>query len=325
LILITDPSDHSYDPIANIVRGVVSDSSDSGVKVAAIHTLGFAAFYGGANSLGLEEVMSFCLEIVESDGTSVDAEDDAEVVTAALEEWGFLASQLEDMEDESEEVMEPLVDQLDSSHASVQVAAGENIALLYEKSFTELEEDEDPSSVFSDSDDELNGPEIPKMVRRYTVYGREHQLKEKLESICNVSTKSLSKKDRKSLHTNFADILSSIEHPTRGPRYSNAIDSESHKAYGSQMTVGIGGKNVLRIKTWEQLHRLKALRRVLQSGFLVHYSDNPVVFETLPLMIHSLGDGQSSGSSSGNRSKGGKKSRNVSGRMDFENGGETLD
>jgi len=283
LLLITVPSDTVYDSISGPIKLVITDSPYEAAKTAAIHALGVATFYGGASLDETQNVMTYLLDIVESDGQSIDAGDDPVAVTAALEEWGFLATQLEDMEDTSEDPMEAFVDQLDSSDVGVQVASGENIALLYEKSFTELEDDEEPNEADVDGDEE--DPSAATMVKRYTVYRRQDQLVHKLEELASASSKRMSKKDRKSLHTNFADIINSVEHPSRGPRYSNALNEETGRAYGSRMTVGVGGKSQLKIRTWEQMHRLKALRRILQGGFLVHYADNEVVFDTLPIML----------------------------------------
>jgi hypothetical protein len=39
------------------------------------------------------------------------------------------------------------------------------------------------------------------------------------------------------------------------------------------------------IDRWWKLMRLKALRRILQGGFLVHYRDNEVIFDTLPVAV----------------------------------------
>ncbi|GAM82662.1 hypothetical protein ANO11243_006440 [Dothideomycetidae sp. 11243] len=269
LMLITSPSDAYYDALAPTIKSIVTDCQSPEVKVAAIHTLAVAAFYGGASEEGVEETMALYLEIIESDGVSVAAEDNSEVVTASLEAWGFLATQLEDMEAESEEAMEGLVDQLDSTHINVQIAAGENIALLYEKSCTELEEDEDPQEVEIDVDPETYTANGPKMIRRYTVYGREHQLLQKLSELANISSKRLSKRDRRSMHSTFPDIAKTVEHPSHGTKI---------------LRVGVGG-NVMHIKTWEQLLRFKALKRVLQSGFVIHYTENEAVFETIPLIL----------------------------------------
>lgn len=283
LLLVTVPSDTIYDSIVGPIKLIITDSQYESAKTAAIHTLGVAVFYGGASLEETQDIMTFLLDIVESDGQSIEAADDAQAVTAALEEWGFLATQLEDMEDTSEEPMEAFIEQLDSSDVGVQIATGENIALLYEKSYTELEDDEEPDE--ADVDGEEDDPSAITMVKRYTVYRRQDQLIHKLEDLASASSKRMSKKDRKSLHTNFADIANSVEHPSRGPRYSNALNEETGRAYGSRMTVGVGSKNQLKIRTWEQMHRLKALRRILQGGFLVHYADNEVIFDTLPIML----------------------------------------
>ncbi|KAG9988141.1 IFRD-domain-containing protein, partial [Aureobasidium melanogenum] len=144
LLIITEPSDSIYDAVIRPLKGIISSSESSSVMVAAIHTLGIATFYGGVGLDETQEIMDFYLEIIESDGHSVEAGDDGNVVAAALQEWGFLATQFEGMEDTSEEPMEAFVEQLESSDASVVIAAGENIALLFEKSWSELEEDEEP-------------------------------------------------------------------------------------------------------------------------------------------------------------------------------------
>ncbi|KAI9699748.1 MAG: hypothetical protein M1836_002783 [Candelina mexicana] len=283
LTIVTDPSDTIYDALLPPLKRTISDSESLPTKTAAIHALGTTAFFGGASMDETQDIMDLFLDIISSDGHSVGAGDNASVVTAALEEWGFLATQLEDVEDASEDVVEAFVEQLDSSEPSVQIAAGENIALMYEKSYTELEEDEEFSSPNEDSDPEDDAlPDGPKMVKRYTPYRREDQLKRNLSSLANLSTRRLSKKDKKSLHTNFADILNSVENPTRGPRYQNAVNQETGKRYGSRMTVRIHRTGVMRIDRWWKLHRLKALRRVLQGGFVGHYEKNEVVFECLP-------------------------------------------
>ena len=230
--------------------------------------------------------MSYLLEIISSDGNYINAPDEASPVTTALEEWGFLATLIEDVSDITEEAMEAFIEQLDSSDLSVQIAAGENIALLYEKSYTPPEDNE----TLSDSDEDLgldpdDAPGGPKLVKRYDAYRRTDQLIDKLSALAKLSTRSVSKKDRKSIHTNFADILNSVEHPTNGPRYQTAINPGTGRKYGSRMAVRIHQDGVMRIDKWWKLMRLKGLRRVLQGGFVVHYEKNGVVFESLPIVM----------------------------------------
>ncbi len=284
MTLITIPSETIYDNVSQPLKRTISDSGSIATKAAAIHTLGTCTIYGGASDDEILENMTYFLEIVSSDGNFVDAGDERDVVTAALEEWGFLATYIDDLEDESMEAMEAFVEQLDSSDPTVQVAAGENIALAYEKSYTPQEDDEevsDDGEAMSDpEDDSVAG--AAKFVKRYTPYRRTDQLVHTLASLASLSTRRLSKKDRKSLHSNFADILNSVENPTRGPRYQNAVSHETGKRYGSRMVVRIHQNGVMRIDKWWKLHRLKALRRVLQGGFIGHYEKNEVVFESLP-------------------------------------------
>jgi len=284
MTLITIPSETIYDNVSQPLKRTISDSGSIATKAAAIHTLGTCTIYGGASDDEILENMTYFLEIVSSDGNFVDAGDERDVVTAALEEWGFLATYIDDLEDESMEAMEAFVEQLDSSDPTVQVAAGENIALAYEKSYTPQEDDEevsDDGEAMSDpKDDSVAG--AAKFVKRYTPYRRTDQLVHTLASLASLSTRRLSKKDRKSLHSNFADILNSVENPTRGPRYQNAVSHETGKRYGSRMVVRIHQNGVMRIDKWWKLHRLKALRRVLQGGFIGHYEKNEVVFESLP-------------------------------------------
>ncbi len=284
MTLITMPSEAIYDSVALPLKRTISDSASVATKNAAIHTLGTCNIYGGASDDEILENMTYFLEIVSSDGNYVDAADEGDVVTAALEEWGYLATYIEDLEDESVDAMEAFVEQLESSNPSVQVAAGENIALVYEKSYTPQEDDEDVSDdgeAMSDPEDESR-PDAPRLVKRYTPYRRTDQLVHTLASLANLSTRRLSKKDKKSLHTNFADILNSVENPTRGPRYQNAVSHETGKRYGSRMVVRIHQNGVMRIDKWWKLHRLKGLRRVLQGGFVGHYENNEVVFDSLP-------------------------------------------
>ena len=286
LTLITEPDDSIYDIVYEPIKRTVSDSESVSTKVAAVHALGIATFYGGATLAETDDVMAQLLEVVESDGHSVEAGDNGAVVTAALEEWGFLATQLDDIEDITEPAMDAFVEQLDSSDPAVQIATGENIALLYEKSYTPREDGESASSSEDDYDDEdPNGKEEEKLVKRYDVYRREDQLKHSLSALAHVSGRHMSKKDKKSLHTNFADILNTVAYPTRGPRYSNAVSNESGKRFGSRMTVRIHKTGEMKIDKWWKLHRLQALRRVLQGGFVVHYEKNEVVFDSLPIMI----------------------------------------
>ncbi|KAF2871496.1 IFRD domain-containing protein [Massariosphaeria phaeospora] len=284
--VVTIDSDDIYDSVADLLKRTISDSGSTPIKANAIHALGIAAFLGGASEDEMEDIMALLLEIIESDGLSVDAHDEGSVVIAALEEWGLLATQIDDLENATEAAMEAFVDQLQSSDSGVQIAAGENIALLYEKSYTPLEEDEEISDEGLDSDDDE--PRTGRMVKRYHVYRRQDQLIHTLDELANISTRKISKKDRKTLHSSFADIRNSVEKPARGPKYSTALDQETGRSYGGgRMKVKINRSVEVRIDRWWKLQRLNALRRVLQGGFTYHYDENEVVSGCLPFSMTS--------------------------------------
>ncbi|KAH0615118.1 uncharacterized protein H6S33_000754 [Morchella sextelata] len=273
ITIITDPTEDLFHKLQTTLCRQITDNASLPLKSLLIHTLGAATFYGGAALSETEEIMNFLLEIIESDGHNVGAGDDEGVVTAALEEWGSLCTQLEDAEAITSLSIDTLVDQLDSSEISVQIAAGENIALLYEKSYTLAEEDE------------LDDPnEHKKFIQRYVPYPRHDSLLESLQRLSSGSKKHLSKRNKKTQHSAFADILHSVENPLKGPRYSEALD-KNDRVRGSRMTVRVHSKGVLRVDRWWKLHRLQFLRRVLQGGFLNHWVENPVIFESLSLFV----------------------------------------
>lgn len=281
---VTLDSDSIYDDVADQLKRSIQSSSSIPVKVNAIHTLGTTAFFAGAGDDEILDIMNLFLEIVESDGASIDAQDEGEVVIAALEEWGLLATEIEDLEEETEAAMEAFVEQLESADSGVQIAAGENIALLYEKSLTPQEEDEEVEG--DDRDDPEYVRDGQKLVKRYTVYRRQDQLLHTLDELANVSTRRISKKDRKALHSSFADIRNSVEKPSRGPAYSMALHEETGRAYGSgRMKVKINRNVEVRIDKWWKLQRLNALRRTLQGGFTYHYDQNELVSTAIPFSM----------------------------------------
>ena len=69
------------------------------------------------------------LEIIESDGASIDSEDEGAVVTAALEEWGLLATEIEDLEDQTESAADAFVEQLSKRRNTVDLYGGLSVSI----------------------------------------------------------------------------------------------------------------------------------------------------------------------------------------------------
>ncbi|KAL2816306.1 interferon-related developmental regulator-domain-containing protein [Aspergillus granulosus] len=292
LLAITASDYTIFENMEPLLTRTIRDSTSTVVKTAAIHCLGTCTMFGGAGDDGIQDQMTFLLDIVASDGQSIDAQDDSACVTAALQEWGFMATEIEDLENESEDSIQIFMDQLTSGESSVQIAAGENIALLYEKSYTPQEDDDDEGED-EDVDGEHNSDSEeetfrtgPKLVKRYNAYHNTPELERQLQSLATVHTKRISKRDKKSLHSNFASIRTTVANPRRGPMYNTAIDQDTNRHYGSKLTVKIGRQGVMHIDRWWKWIRLNSLRRVLQGGFAVHYfQGNRAVLDSLPVVM----------------------------------------
>ncbi|KAJ5965956.1 hypothetical protein N7481_012670 [Penicillium waksmanii] len=311
LLVITSSDDKIYENAEPVLTRSIRDSSSAVVKAAAIHSLGTCTIFGGAGEDGILEQMTFLLDIIASDGQSIDAADDAGCVVAALQVWGFLVTEIDDFESESEEAVQIFMDQLDSGDSGVQIAAGEAIALLYEKSYTPQEDDDDDEEEESDESDE-HAPDItgPKLIKRYNAYHNTPELERSLQSLATVHNKRISKRDKKSLHSNFASILTTVENPRRGPRYNMAIDQDTNRHYGSTLTVKIGRHGLMSIDRWWKWVRLSSLRRILLGGFAEHYfQGNRAVLDNLPVMMRSIGE-TSSGAPDRHSAKKAAKMRN---------------
>ncbi|KAH8428953.1 IFRD domain-containing protein [Aspergillus melleus] len=291
LLAITAVDNTIYENVEPLLTRAIRDSTSHVVKAGAIHCLGTCTMFGGAGEGGILDQMTFLLDIAASDGQSIEAGDDPGSVTAALQEWGAMATEIDDLEGESEDAIQIFMDQLNSGDLSVQIAAGENIALLYEKSYTPQEDDEDSEESQEESDEESfmsaqGERDGPKLIKRYNAYHNTHELESQLQSLATIHSKHISKRDKKNLHSNFASILTTVENPRRGPMYNTAIDQETNRHYGSKLTVKIGRQGVMNIDRWWKWIRLNSLRRILQGGFAQHYyQGNRAVLDSLPVMV----------------------------------------
>ena len=290
LTIISFQDDSNYDGLSAQLKRTVCDSQSLPTKAAAIHCLGAYTAFCGVGDEEIMEVLNFLLEIVSTDGTFVDATDDADTVIAALQQYGFLSTYIEDLEAESEDAVATFVDQLESTNVYVQIAAGENIALLYEKSYTPMEEDDtisdlednteaNNSSSSGDDNSSPGQPDGPKLIKRYNAYHNTYQVSEKTQSLASLSTRKLNKHEKKRLHQSFASVHITIENPRRGLQTNSA----------SRMTVRIHQEGEMRVDRWWKLMRLQALRRLLQGGFVNHYFEgNKQVLDTLPLIMRDV-------------------------------------
>jgi hypothetical protein len=281
LSTITYPDMTIYEKVSEPLKRCVLASSVGAIKAGAISCLGVCTMWGGAGEDEIVDVLNYLLEIVSSDGAFVNADDNAEVVTAALQTYGFLATLVEDMEAESEDAVAAFLDQLDADDVRVQVAAGENIALLYEKSCTEREGDDDYDSESEDA--AVTEEEAAKKLRRdesgrikrYNAYHNTDEVLEKVKRLASAHTKAMNRRDKLFLHKSFPRIATTIEEPKLG--------IQARRDGAGDIKVRIHGDFEIRVDQWQKLMRLNAIRRVLGVGFVNHYFEgNKQLSNTVP-------------------------------------------
>ncbi|KAI0197500.1 interferon-related developmental regulator-domain-containing protein [Astrocystis sublimbata] len=268
---LSTESDGFYDHAYPTLKGICQDSGEESLKVEAIEAMSIVTMCGGGSVTAAEDLLEFLVEIVESDGHVIEAGDNGPVVAAALRAWGFVASNVDDLQSQSDQALEAFTEQLDSTDVEVQVAAGMNIALIFEAAREYEEETEETMDLQYD----------------------QHRLIQRMTALVRESSKSVSKKDRKHLHASFNSVLTSLEHG-KGPGYSTArrmasnphtggnkmdFDGE-YQEYGYREKIRIHNISMT-VDTWSLSARVEMLRSVLGAGLAVHYLENPVVKDLL--------------------------------------------
>ncbi|KAJ1326303.1 Interferon-related developmental regulator (IFRD) [Microdochium nivale] len=255
-VIVNSELEHFHEKTFPILRASCRDSGEEQVKTESIIAMCIVTTCGGGDNIDAEALLGFLLEIIESDGHSVEAPDNGPVVSTALLGWGFVASQLDDLQAPANDAMDAFIEQLDSIDVDVQIAAGYNIALICE-SLREYEEETG----------EVWGFDYDK-----------NQLINRMRLLTKESSKFISKKNRKQLHQSFQSVLTSLERG-KGPGYSTALD-EDQREFGYREKLRFGNIS-LAIESWALSLRVQMLNKVLRGGLAIHYTYNPKVQDLL--------------------------------------------
>ncbi|KAK9452858.1 interferon-related developmental regulator-domain-containing protein [Dipodascopsis uninucleata] len=231
VLVVTDPDNDMWlTGSSTILKSMISDAEPV-LKVMAIYCLATVVFFSSASGdQECEDTIDTLLDIIMTDGSSVGAADDEKVVLAALNCYGVLASKMYDILDLGQTALPVLVDQLESSHVSIRMAAGQVIALLYERyaedfssyhageelieekesaelvgDESENGEDDEIASENADTKNERSDSTIPRL------YYDEDQLIYQLGQLAKGSTKRMAKSSRKIQHSAFRDVLETVK------------------------------------------------------------------------------------------------------------------
>jgi hypothetical protein len=286
IVTCGDESGTWFTSTKDVLKLAVDDASGAEGQSIAIHALASAAYFGGADYQEVQAVLDLLLDIVESDGEAVGANDNGNVVEAALKAWGFLSTLIDERHDRLSRALDAFEEQLESTDPGVLIAAAQNIALIHEQSYAPKEsgdqDEEDGSGDHINEDEEVlvSGPYRRRnWTKAHSIGKNSYAIKERLKVLSKDAFRHVKKDTRKELHMVFRDVSHSLDRPWRGPRYSTAIggdDEESPYHYGHRLRYG----NMM-IDRWWKLHRLEGLRTILQEGMSEHLSKNPNVSDVL--------------------------------------------
>jgi hypothetical protein len=256
-----------YEPLMSLCR----DSEEEKIKAECIRAIAIVVLYGGGSEVAAEEALEFLVGVIQTDGEVINATDSGAVVSAALQAWGFIASHIDDLGELVDEAMDAYVEQLDSTDVEVQTSAGANIALIFEAS--------------RDHEDETGEP--------FNVQYDPSRLIARMSELSKQSSKSLSKKDRRHLRSNFSSIVTSLE-LGKGPGYSTSGRPGFNPHTGSKKMEGDGefqefgyrekirvNNSFMVIDTWSLSSRVDTMKSIFGGGFPTHFTENPVVAECL--------------------------------------------
>lgn len=253
------------------IRQIVMDDDDDDCRVFGLYALCFAVLYGGGGEEDAQTILDYLADIVQTDGESIEAHDNALLVAAALQGWAFVASHVEDMSDPAFVAIDAFVDQLESGDVHVQSHAAACIALIFEASRLHEHDTGAPFQL----------PYDPK------------QLAGRINEITKQVSKSVSKKDRRGLRETLNSVVTSLERGV-GPGYSTAgftpeyregkpsgkVNEDGVVEFGYRLKLRLGN-HVAIINSWSLLSRVDMMK-LLFGGYLSrHMFDNPIVTECL--------------------------------------------
>lgn len=257
------------------LQQILLEDDDDDCRVQAIYALcATTAFSSAGAQDAVSEMMEYLLEIIQTDGESVEAYDNIPVVVTALQAWCFVASYAEDLVPFADTALEAFVEQLESSDLEIQAAAGSAIAFIFEASRNHEEETGEAI-------------ELPYAA---------HRLLPRIRDLSKLSAKSVSRKDRRTLRESLVSVATSLERGV-GPFYSTALSKpvgpegeEGQEEYGYRKKLRLN-RDVATINTWALEFRVNMLKVIFKGSLHRHAFANDNVVECLEDATFSSNEG----------------------------------
>ncbi|KAG0240170.1 Interferon- developmental regulator 2 [Actinomortierella wolfii] len=278
-ITIGEDEEKMFTDLAPLLKYTIIHHEQTEVKAAPSHLPSY-------------ELLNFFADIAVTEGEVVNAHQNGETLTAALEAFSVLYAGLfghglghqRQLMMQSRrlfnKVIEPLERLLEHTSMEVRVASGETMALVFEilhhyqkqREEGEISDDEDegPSDTYRD-DEEEDYEEVTGDFR----YDGLSRIIATLGSLSTDSSRHRSKKERSAGRSAFRDILKSVETDEK------PYESLRLKDYD------------IPFRGWVEILQLHYLRDRLTSGLQTHFVHNPTIHSVLPgtAVLYSPGSG----------------------------------
>ncbi|KAI8578488.1 hypothetical protein K450DRAFT_247119 [Umbelopsis ramanniana AG] len=267
-----------YQEIMPSLRVCALHDENGKVKEHCLQTMAMITFIA-ASSADTLRIMEFFFQLLETDGADLNledipAEDVGNIMATILRGYGLLfastygegSGNLEDAWEELEKVVPVFTMFLESGTKETRVAAGENIALIFESINTHhnLDDERDPEEALPEYDD------MNELVRA-------------LQLLATDSNRHRGKQERKEQRSAFRDIIRTVE---EGERPAERLK--------------FGGKLVT-FRGWTKIVELNAFREIIKQGLHHHFAENDLlqsIFRYVPVSDHRSPTGVLSGSGS---------------------------
>lgn len=256
-VTLGEGQESMYHDVLSLLKYTITNSVSMEVKKSCIKTLALACFISGSQAEALE-LMNFFVEIIITNGKSVNAINDGATLTGALNAYGLLYAGLWGdskkaagmAREEFERVMPAHIKQLESSTMEVRVASGENIALMFETLGISkgIDSAEGWGQELDDESDE-----------GYFDYNEMGRLTQLLSTLATDSNRRRGKAERKVQRSAFRDILKTVE---EGDQVQEKLRFK---------------KQIIYFSTWAKIIELNAFRDALAEGLHVHFLENELL------------------------------------------------
>jgi hypothetical protein len=263
------------------LKDLVTDDEDEGVKRHAIFALAAIFSNPEASDHDMSGILEYFTEIVQSDGTSVDAPDSSGVVTAAAQSWAFVAAHMDSFEESISPALEAFLGQLDSSSPDVQSMASRCIAFIFEESrFREtatgtsyrlpVSEDDILSRLTATLASNRRHIELRRMLG-YVITSIERHVGPYYSTAEHVPQHAQSRKAKRTAKFVTATPVTS----------EGTAEEHGSRQYGLRKSVRISNTKVCTVNTWELDFKLEMLHDVLGAGYIYHIAHNNMVSDRL--------------------------------------------